>query len=91
MDRQLLYVVAQPLSTLPVLTLPTAADATIKIWAAETGEYSQTLSGHLAGISTLAWSPDSETLASGSDDKSIRLWDVFSVRPPSPNIVQPIC
>lgn len=33
-----------------------------------------TLSGHLAGISTLAWSPDSATLASGSDDKSIRLW-----------------
>ncbi|KAL9127846.1 MAG: hypothetical protein Q9217_003365 [Psora testacea] len=29
-----------------------------------------------SGISTLAWAPDNQTLASGSDDKSIRLWDV---------------
>lgn len=35
-----------------------------------------TLEGHLAGISTLAWSPDSRVLATGSDDKLIRLWDV---------------
>lgn len=35
-----------------------------------------TLEGHLAGISTIAWSPDSKVLASGSDDKLIRLWDV---------------
>ena len=34
-----------------------------------------TLWGHLAGISTIAWSPDAALLASGSDDKSIRLWD----------------
>ncbi|KAH0542923.1 hypothetical protein FGG08_002692 [Glutinoglossum americanum] len=57
-----------------------AADATIKIWDAATGKHSQTLEGHLAGISTIAWSPDSKTLASGSDDKSIRLWDIPTVR-----------
>lgn len=34
------------------------------------------MAGHLAGINTLAWSPDSKILASGSDDKSIRLWDI---------------
>lgn len=34
-----------------------------------------TLEGHLAGISALAWSPDSTVLASGADDKLIRLWD----------------
>ncbi|KAJ9157966.1 WD repeat-containing protein 5 [Pleurostoma richardsiae] len=34
-----------------------------------------TLVGHMAGVSCLAWSPDSKTLATGSDDKAIRLWD----------------
>ncbi|KAK3697064.1 WD domain protein [Vermiconidia calcicola] len=53
-----------------------SADATIKIWDAQTGGLAQTLEGHLAGISTIAWSPDSKVLASGSDDKLIRLWDI---------------
>jgi COMPASS component SWD3 len=29
----------------------------------------------MAGVSCLAWAPDSDTLATGSDDKAIRLWD----------------
>ncbi len=53
-----------------------AADATIRIWDTSTGKCLNVLEGHLAGISTLAWSPDSKTIASGSDDRSIRLWDV---------------
>ncbi|MEH2157529.1 serine/threonine-protein kinase [Nostoc sp.] len=38
-----------------------------------------TLSGHsgvLSGVNALAISPDSHTLASGSDDKNIKLWDL---------------
>nr|POE78059.1 wd repeat-containing protein 5 [Quercus suber] len=58
------------------LTLGSAADCTIRIWDAYTGQLSHTLEGHLAGISTIAWSPDSKILASGSDDKIIRLWDI---------------
>ena len=56
-----------------------AADATIRIWESTTGKQLHILEGHLAGISTIAWSPDSKTLASGSDDKSIRLWDISTV------------
>jgi COMPASS component SWD3 len=40
-----------------------------------------TLVGHMAGVSCVAWSPDSNTLASGSDDKAIRLWDRVTGRP----------
>jgi COMPASS component SWD3 len=32
----------------------------------------------LAGISTVAWSPDNETVATGSDDKTIRLWNALT-------------
>lgn len=55
-----------------------AADATIKIWDARTGKIQHTLEGHMAGISTIAWAPDSRILASGSDDKYIRLWDAIT-------------
>ncbi|KAK5663662.1 hypothetical protein OQA88_4093 [Cercophora sp. LCS_1] len=35
----------------------------------------------MAGVSCLAWAPDSDTLATGSDDKAIRLWDRVSANP----------
>jgi len=45
----------------------------------------RTLEGHLAGVSTITWSPDSNTIASGSDDKTIRLWHRATGKPyPAP-------
>lgn len=58
-----------------------SADATIKVWDADTGKVLHTMEGHLAGVSTIAWSPDSKTLASGSDDKAIRLWNRITGKP----------
>ena len=59
----------------------------MKIWDSITGSLEHTLEGHLAGINSIAWSPDSNLLASGSDDKSIRLWDVSTGLPhPTPFI-----
>lgn len=58
-----------------------SADGTAKIWDAETGEHLDTLVGHMAGVSCLAWAPDSNTLATGSDDKAIRLWDRVTASP----------
>ncbi len=47
---------------------------TIRLWNTATGENTMSLSGHTGGVTGLAFSPDGSTLASGSDDNTIRLW-----------------
>ena len=69
----------------------TAADMTIKVWHARTGKHEHTLSAHLAGVSDVDWAPDSLTLVSASDDKTIRVWDVLAVCPPLPLYCRLLC
>ena len=57
-----------------------AADNVAKIWSPFSGELSRNLNGHTKGLSDIAWSPDSVNLATASDDHTIRIWDVDSVR-----------
>ena len=49
------------------------------LWSVQTGKLLDVLSGHEAPVSTLAFSPSgSNQLASGSWDRTVRIWNVFS-------------
>ena len=60
--------------------LPIANDKVVKIWSPFTGELIRNLNGHTKGLSDIAWSSDSVNLASASDDHTIRIWEVDTVR-----------
>ncbi|RYG52649.1 hypothetical protein EON67_00705 [archaeon] len=49
----------------------------ICVWSLQTGKLLDVLSGHSAPICSLAFSSASGMLASGSWDKTVKLWDVF--------------
>lgn len=36
-------------------------------------------SGHTSGVASVAFSPDSKTIISGSSDKSVKIWSVSDV------------
>ncbi|KAI0072933.1 WD40 repeat-like protein [Panus rudis PR-1116 ss-1] len=47
------------------------------MWSVQTGKLLDVLAGHEGPISSLAFSPTGNQLASGSWDKTIRVWNVF--------------
>ena len=45
-------------------------------------------SAHSEGVSSVAFSPDGATIVSGSQDKTIKVWDAGVSADTNPNLVQ---
>ena len=52
------------------------ADTTILLWNVATGDLIHTFGGPTTWVLSVVFSPDGQTLASGSHDSTVRLWDV---------------
>ena len=50
-------------------------DKTIKLWDVASGRELRTLEGHAVGATSVAFSPDGQTLASGGGEGTIKLWN----------------
>jgi WD40 repeat protein len=49
-------------------------DKTVKLWDIATGTEVKTLRGHTAPTNNVAYSYDGKTIASASDDSTVRIW-----------------
>ena len=62
--------------------LAVAIGRVVQLWDVTTGRLTACLTGHEGKVICLAFAPDGTRLASGSYDKTVRLWDVAGYRPP---------
>jgi WD40 repeat protein/tRNA A-37 threonylcarbamoyl transferase component Bud32 len=53
-----------------------SADNTVRAWFTKTGKPAFTLRGHRGEVTSVACSPDGASLLSGSQDRTVKLWDI---------------
>jgi WD40 repeat protein len=56
--------------------LATASFDVIRLWDVATGRSVGTCAGHKQSVGSVAFAPDGKTLASASDDSTLKLWNV---------------
>jgi WD40 repeat protein len=59
--------------------LAAAFDSEIDVWTLPTGNRHTTLKGHAGAATSIAFSPDSQTLVSTSLDGTVKLWDAATL------------
>ena len=55
-------------------------DSDVRLWDVATGKELAVLTGHTASVLNCIFSPDGRTLATKSDDRTIRFWNLATFR-----------
>jgi RNA polymerase sigma factor (sigma-70 family) len=68
---------------------PTAEEKIVRVWEIATGKQVASFEGHHGTITALSYAPDGKSLASGSVDSTILIWDLIG-RARQPNDAKPL-